>query len=91
MKKKCARLIFIEGEKSGEHSTEGAIFEILCKKGPPPVSCPSEGNSMPIRGYTVYVYIIYIIYIYIYIQIDIHIYGFSVATGKVLSFEVTKY
>ena len=55
------------------------------------VSFLSEGNSMAVRGYTVYVYIIYIIYIYIYIQIDIHIYGFSVATGKVLSFEVTKY
>ena len=56
-----------------------------------PVSFISEGSSMLVRGYTVYVYIIYFIYIYIYIQIDIYIFGFSAATGKVLSFEVTKY
>ena len=69
----------------GEHSTEGAIFEILCKRGTGgrgglgalSVSFLSEGNSMSVRGYTVYVYIIYIIDIHLYTDRYTYIWIFS--------------
>ena len=89
---KMCKVNFYWGRKKwGNIQQKGRFLKCCAKGGPAPVPFPSEGNSMPVRGYTVYVYITYIMYIYIYIHIHIHVYGFSVVTEKVLSFEGTKY
>ena len=104
MKKKYGRLIFIEGEKSGgTFSRRGHFWNVVPKGGlslSPSIQreilCQLEDIQymyiLYIYIYYIYIYIYIYTYIYIYIHIHvIHVYGFSAATGKVLSFEVTKY
>ena len=72
-KEKMCKVNKLSREKKRGNIQQKEQFLKYCAKG----GLPPEGNSMPIRGYTVYVYIIYIIYIHSCLYTYTYIWVFS--------------